>query len=127
MKKQIDSIPAETMRALVQWHWPGNIRELENFIERSVILTRGNVLNVPVSEIQPMPAAVPVALSAAASASTRGRTLTLQDSEREHILKILRETKGVLSGPEGAATRLGLKRTTLQTKMKKLGIARDSI
>ena len=127
MNKQIDSIPAETMRALVYWHWPGNIRELENFIERSVILSRGTVLNVPVSELNPPTTTAPLAMSAAAAAAVGGRSLTLQDSEREHILKILRETKGVLSGPDGAASRLGLKRTTLQTKMKKLGIARDSI
>jgi len=127
MNKQIDSIPAETMRALVHWQWPGNIRELENFIERSVILSRGTVLNVPVSELTPPVTTAPLALAAAASAAAGGRSLTLQDSEREHILKILRETKGVLSGPDGAATRLGLKRTTLQTKMKKLGIARDHI
>src|SRR5215813_6557331 len=110
MNKQIDSIPAETMRALVQWHWPGNIRELENFIERSVILSRGTVLNVPVSELNPPTTTAPLAMSAAAAAAVGGRSLTLQDSEREHILKILRETKGVLSGPDGAASRLGLKR-----------------
>jgi formate hydrogenlyase transcriptional activator len=123
MKKQIDTIPNETMRALARWHWPGNIRELENFIERAVILSRGSILNVPVSELQ-APASL-VAAAAAAHASAQPRTL--EDSEREHILKILREAKGVLSGPNGAAARLGLKRTTLQGKMKKLGIERDSI
>jgi len=89
-----------------------------------VILSRGAVLNVPVSELQAPP---PASMSAAAAASVSARPLTLQDSEREHILKILREAKGVLSGPSGAAARLGLKRTTLQGKMKKLGIDRDSI
>src|SRR5215813_11455476 len=110
MNRRIETIPAETMRALVQWHWPGNIRELENFIERSVILSRGTVLNVPVSELNPPTTTAPLAMSAAAAAAVGGRSLTLQDSEREHILKILRETKGVLSGPDGAASRLGLKR-----------------
>ena len=126
MNKQIDSIPAETMRALTSWHWPGNIRELENFIERSVILTRGTVLNVPISELHATEPAV-AAKSAAAAAGAGGHTLTLHESERAYILKVLRETNGVLSGSAGAAARLGLKRTTLQAKMKKLGIDRDSI
>src|SRR4029079_10257035 len=96
--QQIDSIPAETMRALSRWHWPGNIRELENVIERGVILSRGTTLNVPVAELQ---TSVPAAMAAAAGVSAQSRTL--EDSEREHILKILRETGGVLSGPNGAA------------------------
>ena len=127
MNKQIDSIPAETMRALASWHWPGNIRELENFIERSVILTRGTVLNVPISELHATEPTTVAAKSAAAAAGAGGQTLTLHESEREYILKVLRETNGVLSGSGGAAARLGLKRTTLQAKMKKLGIDRDSI
>src|SRR5215467_6290314 len=127
MNKQIDSIPAETMRALTSWHWPGNIRELENFIERSVILTRGTVLNVPISALHATEPSAVVAKSAAAAAGAGGQTLTLHESEREYILKVLRETNGVLSGSAGAAARLGLKRTTLQAKMKKLGIDRDSI
>jgi formate hydrogenlyase transcriptional activator len=124
MNKQIDTIPAETMRALIRWHWPGNIRELENFIERAVILSRGSVLNVPVSELRSV---APAAMAAAASIPQGPQPLTLEDTEREHILKVLRETRGVLGGPDGAASRLGLKRTTLQGKMKKLGIDRDSI
>jgi formate hydrogenlyase transcriptional activator len=127
MNKQIDSIPAETMRALTSWHWPGNIRELENFIERSVILTRGTVLNVPISELHATEPFTVAAKSAAAAASAGGHTLTLHESEREYILKVLREADGVLSGSGGAAARLGLKRTTLQAKMKKLGIDRDSV
>jgi formate hydrogenlyase transcriptional activator len=128
MNKQIDTIPAETMRALSWWPWPGNIRELENFIERAVILSRGNVLNVPISELQTSaPKAMAATAAATAAATVTPQPVTLEASEREHILKILRETKGVLSGPNGAAARLGLKRTTLQGKMKKLGIERDSI
>jgi formate hydrogenlyase transcriptional activator len=131
MNRKIDTIPADIMRALTRWHWPGNIRELENFIERAVILSKGSVLNVPISELQappPSTSAPPLAMAAAAAASASPvRPETLEESEREHILKILRETKGVLSGPKGAAARLGLKRTTLQGKMKKLGIGRDSV
>ena len=134
MNKQIESIPAETMRALIDWHWPGNIRELENFIERAVILSRGSVLNVPVSELEPVPqaraataAAATVSGSFTSSTPSTNQPVTLHDSEREHILKILRETGGILSGPNGAAARLGLKRTTLQGKMKKLGIGRQNI
>ena len=123
MNKQIESVPADTMRALARWHWPGNIRELENFVERAVILSRGTTLNVPVGELR---SSAPATMAAAAVASSK-QPLTLEDSEREHILKILRETRGVLSGPNGAAARLGLKRTTLQGKMKKLGIGRESM
>jgi formate hydrogenlyase transcriptional activator len=128
MNKKIEAVPAETMRALARWHWPGNIRELENFIERAVILTRGSTLNVPVAELQGFPPpAMAAAAAAAAASSPKREPVTLHDSEREHILRVLRETRGILSGPNGAAARLGLKRTTLQGKMKKLGIDRDSI
>jgi formate hydrogenlyase transcriptional activator len=113
MNKRIDSIPAETMNALLDWEWPGNVRELENFIERSVILTRSNTLLVPVSELK------------LTTDSPAKRDLTLISAEREHILKILRDTGGVISGTRGAAARLGLKRTTLQSKMQKLGIRRQ--
>jgi formate hydrogenlyase transcriptional activator len=112
LNRNIESIPANTLKALQQWHWPGNVRELENFIERAVILTRGSVLNAPVSELR-------------SSAAPPASVVTLEDSERDHILKVLRETRGVLSGPTGAAERLGLKRSTLQGKMKRLGISRN--
>jgi len=107
MSKSITSIPSRTMEALVQWAWPGNIRELENFVERSVILTRGAVLQAPLSE-----------LSALQSESSG----TLGGHEREHIIQALRECRGQLGGPSGAAARLGLKRTTLQSKLSHLGI-----
>jgi len=112
MNRDIDSIPESTMTALYHWSWPGNVRELENFIERAVILTRGSVLNAPIAALR-------------ATEPKQAVAVKLEDSEREHILKILRETAGVLSGPAGAAERLGLKRTTLQGKMKKLGIQRS--
>jgi formate hydrogenlyase transcriptional activator len=115
MQKPIDSIPTETMSKLQRWHWPGNIRELENLIERAVILTTGTALQVP------LPDSKPSALSVASAQSLP----SIDDGDREHIIRILRETGGVLGGPSGAATRLGLKRTTLQYKIKKLGITRN--
>jgi formate hydrogenlyase transcriptional activator len=129
MNKQIDTIPAETMSVLTRWHWPGNIRELENVIERAVILSRGSVLNVPISELQAPTAAPAVALSAisAVTPPADGEPRTLEESEREHILRTLRETNWIISGPNGAAARLGLNRTTLQGKMKRLGISRRTL
>jgi transcriptional regulator with GAF, ATPase, and Fis domain len=115
MGKTIESIPDETMKALVRWRWPGNIRELENFLERAVILTRGRVLYVPLAELQ---------MSEEAE-DEEEQSPTLQTAEREHILRVLRETKGQIGGDDGAAARLGLKRTTLNSKIKKLGIERS--
>src|SRR5579863_1692449 len=112
LDKRIESIPADVMRALTRWDWPGNIRELENFIERAVILSKGSALRVPLAELEAS-AETPVANDA-----------TLESTERAHILRVLRETKGVIAGPSGAAARLGLKRTTLNSKLKKLGIER---
>jgi formate hydrogenlyase transcriptional activator len=108
MEKQIESIPAGAMKKLAVWHWPGNIRELENFVERSVILTHGSALQVPVGELGNGKAA-PVAGSR-------------QADQREEILRILKHTKGRVAGPQGAAARMGIKRTTLISRMKKLGI-----
>ncbi len=116
MGKSIETIPKETMEALVRWPWPGNIRELENFLERAVILTRGSVLYVPLVELE---------TSAANEESVLAESPTLQTAEREHILRVLREAKGQIGGDDGAAARLGLKRTTLNSKLKKLGIERS--
>jgi len=113
MNRRIETIPPDVMQALVRWHWPGNIRELENFIERAVILTTGTTLRAPLSELH---------LSAEPPPSS---STNLEDAEREHILRVLKETKGMLSGPQGAAARLGLKRTTLNSRLKKLGIKRS--
>ena len=113
MDKQIESIPADVMKALTRWDWPGNIRELENFIERAVILSKGPTLRVPLAELE------------APEESSSQDDATLEASDREHILRVLRETKGVIAGPKGAAARLGLKRTTLNSKLKKLGIERS--
>jgi formate hydrogenlyase transcriptional activator len=112
MNKQIETIPTETMSALTTWKWAGNVRELENFIERSVILTEGSVLRVPLAELKP-------------SYEMGEAEGTLMRVEREHILRILRECGGVIAGQNGAAARLGMKRTTLQSRMTKLGIARS--
>jgi len=116
MGKTIETIPPEAMDALVKWKWPGNIRELENFLERAVILSRGPVLHVPLAELE---ASEEEEEDDAAAANP-----TLLAAEREHILRALREAKGMIGGPGGAAERLGLKRTTLNSKMKKLGIER---
>lgn len=113
MDKHIETIPSEAMQALIRWPWPGNIRELENFIERAVILTPGSVLRVPLAELEDL------------SAPPSPTTANLEATEREHILRVLRESKGLISGPTGAAARLGVKRTTLNSKMKKLGIERS--
>ncbi|MBZ5667323.1 MAG: sigma 54-interacting transcriptional regulator [Acidobacteriia bacterium] len=113
LHKRIDVIPEEAIEAMMQWRWPGNIRELENFIERSVILSEGNRLRPPLAELREVMSWHP--------SDSDG---TLRDKEREHIIDILRRTRGTLSGAGGAAARLGLKRTTLQYKMRRLGISR---
>ncbi len=115
MGKTIERIPEEAMRALTRWSWPGNIRELENLLERAVILTRGTELYVPLTELEREEEEENVA----------GDNPTLQAAEREHIVRVLRETKGQIGGADGAASRLGLKRTTLNSKIKKLGIERS--
>jgi PAS domain S-box-containing protein len=116
MGKTIETIPAEAMEALASWKWPGNIRELENFLERAVILSRGPVLHVPLAELED-----PDQEEDAESSANP----TLQAAERDHILRALRDAKGMVGGPAGAAAKLGLKRTTLNSKIKKLGIARE--
>jgi formate hydrogenlyase transcriptional activator len=115
MGRRIETIPSAVMEALVRYPWPGNVRELQNVIERAVILSAGLSLQVPPGDLQS------AAKQAAAPAPA---AVTLADAEREHILGALRETGWVLGGPEGAAARLGMKRSTLYKKMKKLGISR---
>jgi formate hydrogenlyase transcriptional activator len=113
MNRVVETIPAETLDLLVRYPWPGNIRELENLIERAVIVSPGPVLRVPLSELKPPSEPV-------------GDNLTLRAAERDHILKALEATNWVLAGPRGAAARLGMKRTTLQSKMRKLGVVRGN-
>jgi formate hydrogenlyase transcriptional activator len=117
LKRRITSIPMRSMEALRNSFWAGNIRELENVIERAVILSTGPELMVPLADLRP---ALP---RATAAPTPRGQ---LRAMEREQILAALREAGGVVSGPEGAAAKLGMKRTTLQSRMHRLGITRPS-
>jgi len=112
MNKRIETIPAEAMTALSRYAWPGNVRELENAVERAVILTSGPTLRVPVAEFH------------GRAVAPSGGATTLEATEREAILRALHETNWVLGGPHGAAARLGLKRTTLQSRIQRLGIDR---
>ncbi len=109
MNVSTKTIPKETMNALVNWRWPGNVRELENFVERSVILSHGPMLNAPLEDL---------ALAAEESPAD-----AMENMQREHIIRVLRESGGVLGGPHGAAARLAMKRTTLQSLMRRLGIS----
>lgn len=112
MEKKIESVSSEALQVLTEYAWPGNVRELENLIERAVILSRGPVLHIALNDLRP------------ASESVASAPSTLQEAEREHILRVLEESRWVVGGPKGAAARLGIKRTTLQSKMLKLGISR---
>src|SRR5262245_28077495 len=118
MKKPIGSIAAKAMTALTEYHWPGNVRELENFIERGVILSRGGELQISLAELKQRTKVAPLA--------PLDGFATLANAEREHIVRVLSETNWVIGGPTGAAARLGIKRTTLQSRMIKLGITRPN-
>ena len=113
MKKRIDTVPATAMNAMLHHHWPGNVRELENFIERSVILSRGTELQPPLSELSSSPVA-----------SSTKDLLTRKEAERQHVLRALEEARWVIGGPAGAAARLGMKRSTLNSLVKRLDIDR---
>jgi formate hydrogenlyase transcriptional activator len=132
MNKRIDTISTATMKALSAYDWPGNIRELENFIERAVILSRGHELMAPLTELrQPArsPSRIPITEDRARAIETRGEAplTTLRDAEREHIRRALEEANWLVGGRTGAAARLGMKRTTLQSKMARLGIERPAV
>jgi formate hydrogenlyase transcriptional activator len=109
MEKEINVIPSSAIKKLTEWHWPGNIRELQNFVERAVILTRGSSLQFPLAELRN-------------GSEKPAQQVAPQRDEREEVLRVLKETNGRVGGPSGAAARLGLKRTTLISRMKKLGI-----
>jgi DNA-binding NtrC family response regulator len=117
MNRTIETIPTETMAALTRYQWPGNIRELQNVIERAVILSHGPVLQIPLQDLD----------KNTAPRRDNGNDQTLEAAERAHILAILKETRWVLAGPRGAAARLGINRSTLQFRLKKLGIVRPDI
>jgi formate hydrogenlyase transcriptional activator len=114
MNRTIDTIPSETMGALVRYPWPGNIRELQNLIERAVILSSGPVLRVPLKDLP----------NRAVVRSATSSPQTMEEAERAHILATLKEVKWVIAGPNGAAARLGMNRSTVQFRMKKLGIVK---
>jgi transcriptional regulator with GAF, ATPase, and Fis domain len=115
MQKQIEEIPPKVMQALIDYAWPGNVRELQNLMERSVILSPGKVLQVPLE-----------GLVRTLAVTSKQMPITMEDAEREHIIKTLQHTRGVISGPRGAAVRLGIKRSTLYFRMRRLGISANS-
>jgi formate hydrogenlyase transcriptional activator len=131
LNKAVAYIPAEAMEVLSSYSWPGNIRELENFIERAVLLSPGKELRVPISELKPVASAAESgadssssSISLASLTSSPSSISTLEDAERQHILRALRQTEWRIAGAKGAAVILGMKRTTLQARMRKLGIRR---
>ena len=126
MNRQIEAITSEVMQALASYDWPGNVRELQNFIERSVILSSDGVLSSPLKELDPQPVAASAPTAYRIERPVAASSTTLRDVEREHILQTLRETLWVVGGPKGAAVRLGLNRTTLIFRMRKLGICRTT-
>jgi len=115
MNRHITSFPQGTLKVLSQWNWPGNVRELENFIERAVILSTGSVLEAPLSELRSSPD------------PSAGGGSAIEESERRLIVKVLQEVDWVIGGTAGAAVRLGMKRTSLQSRMKRLGIVRPKV
>jgi formate hydrogenlyase transcriptional activator len=131
LNKSVAFVPADAMEALASYSWPGNIRELENFIERAVLLSPGKELRVPISELKPVAIAADASLDSSSSSvsltsstSSTSSISTLEDAERQHILRALRQTEWRIAGSKGAAVLLGMKRTTLQARMRKLGIRR---
>ena len=135
--KAIETIPDEAMEVLIRYSWPGNIRELQNVIERAVLLSSDSVLQVPLQYLRNQAAQGPDKSRSRTLADAKrehilatleeaDRSRTLADADREHILGTLKEAEWVLSGPNGAAARLGMSRSTLQFRMKKLGIVRPA-
>jgi DNA-binding NtrC family response regulator len=117
MSKRIDTVPSTAMTAMLEYHWPGNVRELENFVERSVILSNDSALEPPLAELEQQRIASP-------PPAADNKPINLKEAQREHILRTLKDTKWRIGGRAGAAARLGVKRTTLQSLVKRLGINR---
>ena len=126
MKKVMETIPSAAMDALSRYHWPGNIRELQNVIERAVIISTGPALSIDVSDLKFPKAGPPVETSASPKLTNGALHNVLEEMERQQILKALKQSNWVVAGPNGAAAHLGMKRSTLQLRMHKLGIARGS-
>src|SRR5436190_1080391 len=126
MNKTIDTISSATMDALSRYHWRGNIRELQNVIERAVITSAGPVLKVDVADLKISKSSSPAEKSSAQGSTNGGLRDTLKETERQQILKALKQSNWVVAGPKGAASKLGMKRSTLQLRMSKLGISRHS-
>jgi formate hydrogenlyase transcriptional activator len=124
MRKSIESIPAKTLSALAEYHWPGNVRELENLIERAVILSPGPELQVSLPDLRA--SAVAAAAEVPDQNTNPDQNVNFEDAERAHILRVLRDTNWIIDGPRGAASKLGLNRSTLRSKMRKLSIIRPS-
>jgi transcriptional regulator with GAF, ATPase, and Fis domain len=128
MKKTIETIPSEAMDALCRYHWPGNTRELQNVIQRAVILSPGSALVVPFAELRSNVTPIPATLDEKnKSARRRPVRSILAEVDRDEIIQALKEADGRIGGPNGAASRLGLKRTTFITRMNKLGIVPDRV
>jgi formate hydrogenlyase transcriptional activator len=124
LKKNVDSIPPVTMAALCEYHWPGNIRELQNVIERAVIVSTGSVLNVSTADLKPRnhPLSDHEKSGELQLTDPRNARRAVDENERQQILGVLEQTRWTVAGPNGAASRLGVKRSTLQYRMRRLGI-----
>jgi formate hydrogenlyase transcriptional activator len=131
INKKIETIPSEAMKALARYHWPGNIRELQNVIERAVITSEGPILKVPLSDLKTRTASTTAAVAndnhGASMAEPRKAGTEAEQAERERILRALEQTNWVVAGPNGAALLLGIKRSTLQFRIRKLGISRQGV
>jgi formate hydrogenlyase transcriptional activator len=131
INKKIETIPSEAMKALARYHWPGNIRELQNVIERAVITSEGPILKVPLSDLKTRTASTTAAVAidnhGASMAEPRKAGAEAEQAERERILRALEQTNWVVAGPNGAALLLGIKRSTLQFRIRKLGISRQGV
>lgn len=128
MNKKIETIPSAVMQSLCEYSWPGNIRELQNVIERAVILSSGTILRIPIAQLRARTAS-PTRMAKSQPGSGRRMAVgsILRDVDRDGIIKAVADSRGQIGGPHGAAARLGLKRTTLITRMKKLGIDRSQV